>query len=292
MMDIVFHMGAHCTDRDQLIRCLLRNTSTLAKQGIAVPEPETYRQDLRQLAHEMASQPTDALTQQALIDGLTDDDDAHRIVLSNANHLAHGQWAVANDKLYPSAAERIAHLAHLFPAARLTIAMGLRDPATFLPALYAQLEPQGQAGEMLSSDPGKLRWSDMVLRMQAAVPGLELILWRDEDVPLIWPEILREVSGHDPQTELEGWFAWYWPLVTPKTHEAMRRYFAKNPAVDDLHRRKVLAAMLERFVRDEALEPDPLLPDWTEATVDALSDLYDADMDVVASLPGVTFLEP
>lgn len=291
-MEIVFHLGAHCTDRDELVRCLVRNKAALAEQGIAVPEPETYRQEMRQLAHEMASKPTDETTQEAVIDSLTQDDHATRIVLSNENHLAMAQWAVANDKLYPSAAERVAHLAHLFPSAQLTIAMGLRDPATLLPALYARLEPNGNAGELTSCDPGKLRWSDMVLRMQSAAPGLKLILWRDEDAPLIWPEILRTVSGHDPARDLTGWLAYYWSLTAPSYHDAMRRYFAKNPAVSDQHRRKVLATMLERFIRAEALEMDPLLPNWTDETVDALSAIYDEDIDVIASLPGVTFLEP
>ena len=291
-MDIVFHLGAHLTDRDHLVRCLLRNRQTLAEQGIAVPSPGDYRQSLRQLAYEMSAQPTSVETQEALLDGLVDIDGARRVVFSAEGFLSTMQWAVANNQFYPAAAERLQWLAHLFPASRITVAMGLRDPATYVPALYAQLVGSGTHKELLNCDPLELRWSSMVARVRKSVPDARFILWRDEDVPLIWPEVLRAVADHDPKTELEGWFAWYWELMTPKTHEAMRRYFAKNPVVDDLHRRKILAAMLDKFVREDAIPVDPLPPDWSEDLQDTLSDLYEADCDALAAMPSVRFLEP
>lgn len=42
-MQVVFHMGAPCTDDDRLIQSLLKNREALAKQGIAVPTPALYR---------------------------------------------------------------------------------------------------------------------------------------------------------------------------------------------------------------------------------------------------------
>ena len=36
-MRIVYHLGAHCTDEDRLVRCLLKNRAVLAEAGIAVP---------------------------------------------------------------------------------------------------------------------------------------------------------------------------------------------------------------------------------------------------------------
>ncbi len=38
-MEIVYHLGAHCTDEDRLLRCLLKNRGILAQQGIIVPGP-------------------------------------------------------------------------------------------------------------------------------------------------------------------------------------------------------------------------------------------------------------
>ena len=48
-MRIVFHLGAHCTDDERLIRCLLKNRGLLAAQGIIVPGPAHYRSLIRTL---------------------------------------------------------------------------------------------------------------------------------------------------------------------------------------------------------------------------------------------------
>ena len=42
-MEIAFHLGAHCTDENQLLRSLLDDKGRLADQGICVPGPGRYR---------------------------------------------------------------------------------------------------------------------------------------------------------------------------------------------------------------------------------------------------------
>ncbi|MES2145513.1 MAG: hypothetical protein V4516_14445, partial [Pseudomonadota bacterium] len=49
-MQIVYHLGAHCTDEDRLLRCLLRNRGVLAERGVVVPGPARYRKLLRDTA--------------------------------------------------------------------------------------------------------------------------------------------------------------------------------------------------------------------------------------------------
>ena len=49
-MRIVYHLGAHCTDDERLLRCLLKNRGALAEQGIVVPSPTRYRTLLRDTA--------------------------------------------------------------------------------------------------------------------------------------------------------------------------------------------------------------------------------------------------
>ena len=38
-MQVILHTGAHYTDEDRLMKCLLRNKGDFAKRGIAVPGP-------------------------------------------------------------------------------------------------------------------------------------------------------------------------------------------------------------------------------------------------------------
>jgi len=291
-MEIAFHLGVHLTDQDQLIRCLMRNRAVLAQQGIAVPGVGSYRTQLRQLGQEMEGRPTDATTQEALLDGLIEADEAQRVVFSSEGLLAQHRWAIGSNRFYPRAADRVRQLAHLFPAADVHVYLAIRDPASFLPALVADTRSGGLDQALKGSDPMLLRWSEMIARIRAEVPHVPLTIWRDEDTALLWPEILRTVSGHAPDTELTGWFAWYWDLMAPQSHEALRRWFQTNPSPDDLHRRKVLSAMLDKFALPEKIDTDAALPGWDEAYTDVLSELYDQDVDLIAAMKGVTLLEP
>ncbi|PWE30990.1 hypothetical protein C4N9_04365 [Pararhodobacter marinus] len=291
-MEIAFHLGAHCTDRDALVQCLMRNRATLLEQGIAVPGPGRYRQQLRQIAFDMRERETSAETQEILLDGILDEDEVDRVVFSSENLLSMPPWVVNDGQLYHAAADRAAMIRHLFPEARLEFFLAIRNPATLLPALAAGDSSGALARRLAEGDPGLLRWSDMLARVTEAVPDVPITIWCDEDTPLLWPEILRAVSGHAPDTVLEGWLAWYWDLVTPRTHAAMRRWFDRNPPADDAARRKMLGVLLSRFVKEDAVAPDPLIPGWTGDTIERLTEIYEADIDLAASIPGVTLLEP
>ena len=67
-MRIVYHLGAHCTDEERLLRCLLRNRSTLADQGIEVPGPARYRNLLHETARQLRGASADRDTQSMLMD--------------------------------------------------------------------------------------------------------------------------------------------------------------------------------------------------------------------------------
>jgi len=291
-MQIAVHLGVHLTDENKLVRCLMRNRALLAEQGIAVPDTGSYFPRLRDIAKDMRFEPTNGETQEALLDGLLEDDDVSRVVLSTEKFLSGHQWVVTKDRLYSDAGVRLAQLRHLFPEAEFQIYLAIRDPASFLPALAADKRAGGVETALKSVDPITVRWSELLIRIRASVPDAMITVWREEDTALLWPEILRAVSGHDAGTELDGWFAWYWDKVTPKNHEAMRRYFGSSPILDDSHRRAVLETMLDKFARPITESDDPQLPGWTVEYTDVLSELYEQDVDLISAMPGIELLEP
>jgi len=290
-MEISLHIGAHLTDDDKLFSCLRRNGPLLAQQGIAVPDPGRYRQQLQKLSAEMQGKITDAQTQEALLDGVLEADDVDRVVFSIENLMAIHDWILADGQFYPHAGPRIAGIRHLFPTAEFHVYLAIRNPASFLPALAYDKRAGGVDGSLKGVNPASVRWSSVIARIKEAAPDVQITVWCDEDTALLWPEILRAVAGHTPETQLDGWFAWYWDLIAPKSHEAMRRYFANNPISDDAHRRRVLSVMLEKFARDEAQEVEASLPGWTDDYVEILTEIYEQDLDLIASMPGVTLLE-
>lgn len=291
-MEIAFHLGAHLTDEDRLVRCLMRNREVLGRDGILVPGPGQYRQHLRKLAYEMRDQPTNADTEAALLDALLDEDSGRRVVFSWENFLSQPQFAVSQGRLYHAAGERVALLRRLFPTCAVSVHLAIRNPATLLPALIRADASGALEREVQAGDPGGLLWSGVLTRILQAAPDVPITVWCDEDTPLLWPEILRAVSGHPRGRDLDGWLGWYADLVTPKGHAAMRRWFAANPSEDDLHRRRTLSALVARFARPEALETEAAIPGWSEAAIEALDAAHEADLDLIAAMPGVRLIEP
>lgn len=291
-MEIALHLGAHLTDNDSLVRCLRHNRQALASQGIAVPDVDAYRQQLRQLSEEFKTTPITAATQEALFDSIFEDDDVDRLVLSSENFLAMPRWAVNHSQLYPAADVRLSWLCNLFAGNEIEVFIAVQNPARFVASLIADERSGGREHVLANSDPAKLRWSDTVASLRRNAPEVPITVWAHEDTPLLWADVLQRVSGHSDEIELEGWLDWYWSIVTPQGKTAMSRYFEHYPPVSALQRKQVLGAMLDKFVRPDIFDAEPTLPDWDDDYVDALSELYEQDLDVISTMPGVTLLEP
>jgi len=291
-MEIAIHLGAHLTDEDRLIRCLMRNRAALLADGISIPSTSRYRTALRRTAHEMRDTATDAETQEALLDSLITEDTIRRVVFSSDCFLSNHRWAIGRGQIYPDAGTKVETLRRLFPAAKVEFFIAIRNPATFLPALVEHAGPGGFEQVMGGVNPLALRWSDTLARIHEATPGCRLTVWCDEDTPLLWPEILREVAGHPDDMALEGVFDWYQGFVSPAGLRLMGKWLADRPPMTDLQRRKVLSAFLDKFALAEKLEVEADLPGWQADHAEILSELYAQDVDLIAQMPGVDFLEP
>ena len=73
--------------------------------------------------------------------------------------------------------------------------LGIRNPATFVPAVFKEAKHTNFA-QFLSGIPlDQIRWSDVVERIREAAPKASLTVWCNEDTPLIWSQLIREISG-------------------------------------------------------------------------------------------------
>ena len=290
-MEVVYHIGAHCTDDGQLVAALLKNRARLLERGVVVAYPGRYRTALREAIHGLGGAPATPELQQTLLDTIATEDDIGRLVLSNEHFLGTTPRAVGGGRLYPLAEARAAALANLFPEAPCALHLAIRNPAAFLPAVFARLRDVPYAQFMAGTDPLALSWSDVVARLRAGAPEARLVVWCDEDTPLIWPEVLAAVAGvegGEPLAASDGRLA---QVMSADGMARLAGWFATHPPVDARHRRRVTGAFLDKFARDEALEEELDLPGWTHAYVDALSAAYEADTARSAGMEGVTFLE-
>lgn len=290
-MRIVYHLGAHCTDEERLIRCLLKNRALLADQGIVVPAPTRYRKLLRDTAMTLRGAAASTETQAIVLEQIMDEPEAHRLVLSWDSFLSFPAWALSNG-FYTAAGERIAGFTQIFPEIALEFHMAIRNPVTFLPALRDRMSGKGQTDVLTGVDPQSVRWSNVVQQILDRVPGAEITVWCDEDTPLIWPEVLEAVSGHAPGTVLEDMDELLGIIMTADGLSRMKAYCVAHPPASITQRRRIVTAFLEKFARPDQMEVDVALPGWTEDLVTRVTDLYHQDVARIGAMPGVRLLAP
>lgn len=295
-MRIVYHLGAHCTDEERLLRCLLKNRGALAAQGIVVPGPTRYRTLLRETAVALKGQPASLDTQALVLEQIMEVDRAERLILSWDSFLSYPNWAMEGG-LYRAAGERVRAFAQIFPQIEPEFHLAIRNPATFLPALFdKQKGAKGGTRDfntfLQGCDPLDIRWSAVVDRILDLNPGVPLTLWCDEDTPLIWPEVLQAVSGHDPATRLTDTGELLAQIMSADGLKRMQAYMDSHKVTTPDLRRKVLTAFLDKFALPDRITVDIEVPGWTADLVAAMTRLYDEDVALIRATEGVRLLEP
>jgi hypothetical protein len=274
-MRMVYHLGVHCTDEDRLIRCLLKNRGALSAEGIIVPAPSRYRSLLRDTAMQLKGQEASRDTQAMMLDQIMDEDRADRLILSWDHFIGYPKGAVRNT-FYYAGPDRMRAFTRLFPDLQHEFHIAIRNPATFVPAIFTKLAAGSEAEFLAQFDLRALRWSELVEGLRRACPDVPLTLWCDEDTPLLWPDVLRAVSGHSEALQLvddEG------PLVTIMSPEGLAR-------------RRIVQAFLAKFARPEAIRVEVEMDSMTEDLVAELSAAYDRDVARLQRMDGVTVLVP
>jgi len=294
-MRIVYHLGAHCTDDERLIRCLLKNRGALSAQGIVVPGPNRYRNLLRDTAIQLKGQPASTDTQALVLDQIMDEDRADRLILSWENFLSFAPWAVDHGRLYPAAAERVRAFSQIFPEIEAEFHLGIRNPASFLPVLFEKQRTDSKHGKSFNAFMkgvvlDRLRWSEVVSAILAENPGVPLTIWPDEDTPLIWPEVLQTVSGHAASTVLEDTDDVLAQIMSVEGLARLNSYLKTHPTGSIALRRKVVTAFLDKFAIPDRVDVEIEMPDWLPETVARLTEAYDLDVARIAAMPGVSFL--
>ena len=291
-MEIVYHIGAHETDEDRLLKCLLKNRETLVSQGIAVPNPGRYRKMLREVLNTLARGAPPTMTRDEVIRSILGDHDAERIVMSNPNFCCINARVFERGQFYALGPARVAALGALFAEDQLEFHLGIRNPASFVPAVLGSLPDNVRDGVISELDPFDLRWSDVIVRLREACPRAEFTVWCNEDTPLLWSQLIREISGLDFESPIIGGFDLLSEIMTEEGFKRFLAYLESHPPQTEVQKRRIIAAFLDKFAIFEELEEELDMPGWTDATVDALTETYEDDLYTIERIHGVTLITP
>ncbi|MBY6046691.1 hypothetical protein [Vannielia litorea] len=291
-MQVVYHLGAHCTDEDKLFRCLLKNKGALAGIGTMVSGPGRYRRVLREATNALKGVPATPELQEDLLAAVMDEDHAERLVFSNEQFICAAHSVLAENRIYPQIGEKVQWIRNLFPEAAAEFYIGIANPATFIPDLFGRCKEEDFSAFLAGVTPTDLRWSDTLTAIRTAVPDARIVAWCNEDTPLIWPEILREMGGMPADMPIEGENDFLATIMSDEGVKRMESYLASHPVKTAQQRQRVVTAFLDKYARPEAVEVEMDLPGWNEATVEALTTLYLEDLARIRMIEGITFLAP
>ena len=291
-MHLVLHAGVHATDEDRLIKCMLKNVEAFGALGIAVPGPSRYRRLLRDTLQAMGDSDLSDDARSVLLDAMLDGDMPERMILSNDNFFGVPKLSVGKGVFYPGAEQKLMRLRQLFAPDRIELCLGLRDPATFVPAAFALAPDTDLAGFLDGTDPRDLRWSELLSRLQTAAHDVALTVWCNEDTPLIWAHLIREIAGLEANTKIIGGFDLLSEIMSPNGMSRFRAYLKTHPVMTEIQKRRVIAAFLDKYSLDEVIEEEVDLPGWTDDLIDQLTEIYEEDVFAIQQMPGVTLITP
>ena len=291
-MQIVYHIGANCTDQDRLLKSVLKNAETFAAQGVKVPGPGKYRRLIRETIQKLDGIEPTPDTREILLDAILDDEQCNRLVMSHGQFICIHRRVFEGGIFYALAEQKLVGLANLFPDDEIEIFLGMRDPATFIPAVFGDSPVNSHDTFMQGLDPAHVRWSDLIARIRAILPRATITTWCNEDTPLIWAQLIRELGGIDPLTKITGGFDLLSAIMSAEGMKKFVGYLKANPPQTETQKRRIIAAFLQKYALDEEVEDEVDMPGWTDEYVTHLTALYDEDIYRVERMEGVNFIAP
>ncbi len=291
-MQVVLHAGAHMTDEDRLSACLIKNRDLLSEYGTEVPNPGSYRKAVRVLLRTAAKEGITEDARDVILQNAKLAHEPERLILSGPSFFGTPKMAAGGGELYSSAEARMGFFGKIFSTDQLELFIAIRNPATFLPATFEATGFDSMAEYLRGGDPASIRWSHLIERLSTAFPNIPLTVWCNEDTPLIWAQIMREMAGLDPTVALDGEFALLDEIMTAPGLQRFTSYVGSHPSMTEIQKRRVIAAFLDKFADEDAIEEELDVPGWTEELIEHLTELYDEDVYAIQRMPGVNLITP
>lgn len=288
-MEIAFHIGANCTDEDRLFKSILRNAPALLQQNIVIPGPGKYRGLLRETIQHLDGAPVAPDTREILLDAIIAQEDAARIVMTNDNFITIPNRIFDHGVFYGQTETKVRGLRKIFAQDDLSLFLSIRHPVSFLQSAARLAEADNVREYLGLLSPLDIRWSDVVKRIKRAAPHAPLYIWCTEDAPLIWEDLIRLQSGLAPQQEAAGAFDLLARILTPEGQEKLKT--AQMPA-DRYARHSAIGDLIEAYGRDYMLDEEIVMPELSPEVITAMSEGYEADLEVIAQLDGVRLILP
>ncbi|TRD17373.1 hypothetical protein [Palleronia caenipelagi] len=289
-MHIAYHIGAHCTGSDLIVDTLRRNARLLGPQGIIVPDRAAYQKRMGDVIKATEQQDLTPAQQANLLHDFTKRGNARRLVLSNSGFLCVSGWAFSADGLYPQT-EKLGRMRGAFADHDVSFHLCIRDPATFLPALFRNQSRHKSLEALLDGvDPRTVRWSDFIRRIRETCPDSPITVWCYEDAPFIWLNVVRSMAGLPNETSVVGALDFANTEMSFEGRTKMKGYMRMRRPKSPQMASELIDVFLRNFPR-ESFPFEVLPPWWDQALSESLTLGYHEDVALIEEMENVTVLE-
>lgn len=293
-MRITLHIGAHHTRTPRLVGAIKSSERALSRMNIAAPPPSHYRPIISAELTRLDGLPPITDEEDAVLAQILDGNSAaEHLIMINEDWAGDRSMMFQGGQLYTSIGESVSRVAELFSQHDVHITMGIRNPAFLInAALSTPFIPPSLNWFLKSNDPMDLSWVAPVDQLQKAIPNVPLTMWCEEDTPLIWPRILRQVANIPEDTPIRGALA---AIVDALKPEGVTRFrsFLRNHTLSSPHQyERAVLAFLDKYADESVMTASCSVPGWTAQTVHDLSLNYEDDIATLAARDNVTFILP
>ncbi|WGI21206.1 hypothetical protein [Amylibacter sp. IMCC11727] len=287
-MDIRIHIGVHRTGTQHLRKMLALNSDLLAANGVCVPEPEFSEKAFARAVRQLKAGEDVEQINADLLSTLTQDKEYRRIVMVDPNVSGTLMRPIGKEFFYPRIGTTINRIVTALEGLPTRLFVCIRNPATFIPSCYStgiKAKPEVSFDHFVSEAnlPG-LRWSDFLHRAQMKKADLPMTVWRFEDYPFIWRDVVQALTGIENREELVGSTAPVNAGLSLRGAILMHRYLQENNVATRAEFERVRAAFDQKFPSHLGHNHDL---HWPEELTEGMSENYEDDWYYIERMENV-----
>ncbi len=292
-MDIKLYIGAHNTSANTVISTLEKNLALFAEQRIFIADSKLAIKHLSAAQKAVVEGADLVSVQKKLIAALTNETDVDTLVIVNPNILGTASRPFGKGLFYPRTSGLVQQLQNLFQGLNMQIYFSVRDPSMFIPRCYSESllgASFSKFEDYISElDLAALRWSSLLHRLQGKQDDIPVTVWRHEDYPRIWRDVIQAITNVDNSQDLRS------PPKSPANNLTLHGAQLFNAYLEEHAPRtkedfeNTKAAFLKKF---PTTDEEPAVAEWPAELMQILTDNYDDDWYYIERMEGLKTIQP
>lgn len=291
-MQVAIHAGAAFTDEGRLLRSLQTNGAALAQNRVSYFGPRRYRQVFKPAFQALNTRPPLPDEIERIRSNLPIQPEVARAIFSSEGFIGEKDSVLADGQFYPFAGKRVSVLEEAFSDCQLELFLALRNPGSFIPKYLMSLPEQAREDVIRNNDLSHLSWVEMIEDVHDFAPGVQITLWCNEDIPLLWGDVVRSVGGLAADVAIKDEYDLLISLLTEEGQSQAQAILDQVSTLSQAETRDVLADILANHAQPDKMEEELDLPGWSDEIIDAFSELYEQDLTRLETMAGVKVLKP